>query len=151
MTGMKRRTISRAAAFRTQGVALKFPSSSWSGVRPDDGMVIFAVRAEDVIVDSEGSRCLLWAPDQDRADSPARQERLKHCILALGHGQAEGLLAFADGTEVDPALILSMRVERHRREYWAKWGSASRVLLPPLHQSPGWYAAPQYALAAQRG
>lgn len=148
LTRPNRKTLSRAAAFRAQGVALTYPSASWSGVRSDDGMVVFIVRAEDVIVDSEGFRCLLWAPNADRAQSPTRDERLEHCILAISHGQAEGLLAFADGTEVEPALILSIRVEQHRRQYWAKWGSASRVVPPSLYESPRSYAPPEYALAA---
>ena len=113
-------------------------------------MVVFIVRAEDVIVDSEGFRCLLWPPNADRAQSPTRDERLEHCILAISHGQAEGLLAFADGTEVEPSLVLSISVERHRRQYWAKWGSAGRVVPPSLYELPRWYAPPQYALAAKR-
>jgi hypothetical protein len=147
-TRLNRKTMSRAAAFSTLGVLVKYPSASWSGVRSDDGMVVFIVRAEDVIADSEGFRCLLWAPNTDRAESPARDERLNHCILAISHGQAEGLLAFADG-QVEPALILSIRVERHRRQYWAKWGSAGRVVPPSLYELPRSYAPPEYALAAK--
>lgn len=145
LTRLNRKTISRAAAFRTQDVALAYPAASWSGVRSDDGMVVFIVRAEDVIVDSEGFRCLLWAPHADR--SPTRDERLEHCLLAISHGQAEGLLAFADG-ELEPSLALSIRVERHRRQYWAKWGSAGRVVPPALYESSRGYAPPEYALAA---
>ncbi len=146
MTGLTRRRVSRAAAFTAQGVALKYPASSWSGVRSDDCMVVFAFRAEDVISDRGGSRCLLWAPS--RADSPAGHERLKHCMLALGHGQAEGMLAFLDGTEIDPALILPLRVERHHGGYWAKWGSVSSVLPLRPHRAAGWAIAPERALAA---
>ena len=143
-----RKTMSRAAAFKQHGVTVTLFSASWSGVRSADGMVVFIVRADDVIVDSEGFRCLLWAPDADRTQSPTREERLEHCILALSHGQAEGLLAFAEGTEVEPSLVLSIRVERHRRQYWAKWGSAGRVLPPALYESPRWDAPPEHALAA---
>lgn len=145
MSGRRYRALSRKAAFREQGVVLKYPSSSWSGVRGDDGMVLFAVKAEDVIVD----RCLLWAPDRNGSDSPAATERLKHCMLALHHGQAEGMLAFKDGAEIDPTLVLSMRVERHRRDYWAKWGSAACQMPPRLEQLPGWLAQRDYALAAR--
>jgi len=127
---------------------LEYPCSSWSGVRADDGMVVFAVRAEDVIVDGEGSRCLLWAPDAGRSDSPARAERLKHCMLALGNGQAEGLLAFENGTEIDPALVVSIRVARYRREYWAKWGSAVCAVPPWWQPMRGWLA-PEHVLAAR--
>lgn len=151
LTRPNRKTLSRAAAFRAQGVAVTYPSASWSGVRSDDGMVVFIVRAEDVIVDSEGFRCLLWSPNPDWAESRTRDERLKHCILAISHGQAEGLLAFADGTEVEPVLILSIRVEQHQRQYWAKWGSASRVVPPSLYDLPRSYAPPEYALAAKPG
>jgi hypothetical protein len=143
------RTMPRAAAFGAHGVALAYPCSSWSGVRANDGMVVFAVRAEDVLVDGEGSRCLLWAPQAGRTDSLARAERLKHCILALGNGQAEGLLAFENGTEIDPMLVLSIRVERYRREYWAKWGSAVCVVPPRLQRVPGWLGQPEHVLAAR--
>ncbi len=140
-------TMSRAAAFDEHGVVLEYPGSSWSGVRAVDGMVVFAVRAEEVIVDGEGSRCLLWAPEAGRTDSPAREERLKHCILALRNGQAEGLLAFENGTAIDPTLVLALRVARYRREYWAKWGSAACVLPPWLGRAPG-PLAPEHVLAA---
>jgi hypothetical protein len=143
-------TMSRAAAFGEHGIALEYPNSSWSGVRTNDGMVVFAVRAKDVIVDGQGSRCLLWAPDAGRTDALAREERLKHCILAIGNGQAEGLLAFENGSEIDPTLVLSLRVERYRGEYWAKWGSAVCVL-PPSLRVPGWLMQPQHALAAGAG
>lgn len=146
---LNRKTLSRAAAFRTQGVAVADPCESWSAVRSDDGMVVFIVRAEDVIVDSEGFRCLLWAPDAHRAQSATRDERLSHCILAISRGRAQGLLAFAEGTEVEPSRMVSLRVERHRRQYWAKWGSAHRVGPPALNTVPcRWYAPPEYALAA---
>jgi hypothetical protein len=93
---------------------------------------MFAVRAEEVVVDAEGSRCLLWAADRHRTDSRAGSERLKHCIRAARHGQAEGLLAFADGSRVDPSCVLFIRVECHHGEYWAKWGGATRALPPSL-------------------
>ena len=149
MSGRRYRALSRKAAFREQGVVLKYPSSSWSGVRGDDGMVLFALKAEDVIVDADGSRCLLWALDRNGGDSPASLERLKHCMRALRHGQAEGMLAFENGAQIDPTLVLSMQVERHRREYWAKWGSAVCQVPPRLEQLPGWLAKRDYALAAR--
>src|SRR5689334_1676614 len=109
------RTMPRMAAFGEQGVVLKYPSASWSGVRGVDGMVLFAVRAEEVVVDADGSRCLLWAPDRVQTACAVNAERLEHCMLALRHGQAEGMLAFQNGAEIDPRFVLSMRVERHRR------------------------------------
>ena len=118
------RMVSRATAFGEQGVALKYPSASWSGVRADDGMVLFAVRAEDVIADATGSRCLLWASFCNGAYSRASAERLQHCIRALHRGIAEGMLAFENGTQIDATTVLCMRVERYRGEYWAKWDSA---------------------------
>ena len=131
-----RRKISRRAAFAAQGVPLKVPAASWSGVRTDDGMVVFAVRVEDVIADAHGSRCLLWAPQADDAQTAVVDERLKHCLLALGHGQAEGMLAFDDGATVDAELVLAVRVERQRDRFWAKWGLAKMPLaLPP---ETGW-------------
>lgn len=141
------KTLSRTAAFGEQGVELKYPASSWSGVRGDDGMVLFAVRAEEVIVDGDGSRCLLWTPDWKQARSPASAERLEHCMLALQHGQAEGMLAFADGSQIDPTSVLSLRVERHRREYWAKWGSVACPMAPRREHLRPFFVG-DYALAA---
>ena len=122
---MQSKMVSRAAAFSAQGVTLRYPAASWSGVRGDDGMVVFAILAEDVIVDDQGSRCLLWSPALGRQRSLVKEERLRHCILALGHGHAESVLAFAGGLEVDPTLLLSIRVARHRKEYWAQWPARS--------------------------
>lgn len=127
--------LSPAAALRAHGVTPKYALTGWSGVRGDDGMVVFVLCAEDIINDSEGARCLLWAPGGD--DSAARRERLEHCIRALRHGQAEVLLAFARGAQVDSSVALAVRVERHRREYWAKWGSASRVIMPAANAAAG--------------
>jgi hypothetical protein len=128
-------TLPPAAALRAHGVTPKYPLTGRSGVRADDGMVLFVLCAEDIITDSEGARCLLWAPGGD--DSAARRERLEHCIRALGHGQAEALLALARGTQVDSSVAFAVRVERHRREYWAKWGSASRLIMPAAHGTLG--------------
>ncbi len=63
------------------------------GVRADDGMVVFAVRADEVVRDAEGSRCLLWQAPYDGTDSPAQRERLQHCRLALLHRSAEARTA----------------------------------------------------------
>lgn len=117
------RRISRSAAFAAQGVALKYPAASWSGVRSDDRMVVFAIHARDVLGDHEGFSCALWTPARGEFDSPARRERLEHCRLALQCGGAEGLLAYGETAEMDPAFLLSMRLDRQGREYWARWGT----------------------------
>jgi hypothetical protein len=122
---MQSKMVSRAVAFGAQGVTLKYPAASWSGVRGNDGMVVFAILAEDVIVDGQGSRSLLWGPDLARQRSLVKEERLRHCVLALRHGQAEGVLAFEGGLEVDATLVLSLRVARHQEEYWAQWPARS--------------------------
>jgi hypothetical protein len=116
------RRLSRTDAFREQGVSLKFPSSSWSGVRADDGMVVFALPANGVLSDWSGSRCLLWQPRSD-ADKRERRERLDHCRLALLRGGAEALLVYGEAEQVDREAVLAIRVERLHREYWARWGS----------------------------
>lgn len=59
------------------------------------------------------------------------------------------MLAFEDGAEVDPTLVLSMLVQRYRGEYWAKWGSAACQVGPTLERLPGWLAPRDYALAAR--
>ena len=53
--------LSRARAFEWHGVTLKFPARSRSGVRADDGMVVFALPAAQVRLDDWGCSCLLWA------------------------------------------------------------------------------------------
>jgi len=129
----KTTTLSRAEALRAHGAAPTNPSASWSGIRNDDGMVLFVLCAEDIRTDSAGTRCLLWSPGG--GDSPERRERLEHCLRAVEHGQAEALLASARGMCVDPRLVLGVRVERHRGEYWAKWGSAGRMVMPPAYDA----------------
>ncbi|HKU72137.1 MAG TPA: hypothetical protein VJQ51_14980 [Burkholderiales bacterium] len=125
--------VSRAMALRAQGAAPKYALTGWSAIRADDGMVVFVLPAEEIVSDVAGSRCLLWAPGG--AESAARRERYEHCARALQHGQAEALVAFAHGTRVDPAGVLAVRVERQRSEYWAKWGSAARVVTPSAHDA----------------
>lgn len=143
---MQPKMVSRAVAFSAQGVTLRYPAASWSGVRGDDGMVVFAILAEDVLVDDQGSRCLLWGPDLARQRSLVKEERLEHCILALRQGQAEGVLAFEGGFEVDPTHVLSIRVAQHRKEYWAQWGAPGWALSSGRNRMP-WFAG-EYALAA---
>jgi hypothetical protein len=133
--GAKTSMLSRAAALRAHGAAPTYPSASWSGIRNDDGMVLFVLCAEDILADSAGTRCLLWSPGE--GNSPERCERLEHCIRAIEYGQAEALLASARGMRVDPRRLLAVRVERYRREYWAKWGSAGHAAMPPAYVALG--------------
>jgi hypothetical protein len=122
------RRLSRPDAFAAQGVALKFPARSWSGVRSDDGAVVLAIRAADVIVDEYGCHCLLWAPFGEDAACPSKQERREHCRLAVLHGAAEGLLAYGDSAEVSPELGFSLRVQQRRGAYWAKWSPTAAAV-----------------------
>jgi hypothetical protein len=123
--------LSRYRAFELRGVTLKNPARSWGGVRAGDGVVILALWADDILSDDRGSSCLLWArhgnPAHGCSDSDSRQERLQHCRLAALHGGAEGLLVYGDTAAIDPDILLALRVVKHGEEYWAKWGSVTRL------------------------
>lgn len=134
------RRLSRAVAFEAQGVALRHPWHSWSGVRGCDGGVVFAMRSTDVQVDDRGSRCLLWAP----AFAPAadfewtsHQERLAHCALATRHGAAAGLVSYGVENAFDPDEVLALRVMRVGKQYWAKWGVVARARRSKRFWVPG--------------
>lgn len=118
--------VSRVAAFRAQGVALKYARSSWSGVRGDDRMVVFAIRAEEIMVDAEGSRCLLWRSGE-LSGTPAELERHRHCTLALLHGKAEAMLAHGETAEMDADVVLAIRVVASGGQFWATWASRARA------------------------
>jgi hypothetical protein len=124
-----RRKISRVQAFAEQGVSLRFPARSWSGVRVDDGAVVIAVREAEVQSAFDGFRCLLWSPVIEGAtewiDRPAKAERLQHCRLALLNGGAEGLVVASPCGGVNADSVLRLRVELRNGEYWAFWGSAA--------------------------
>lgn len=137
------RRVSRSAAFQAQGVTLKYMASSWSGVRADDGMVVFAISADQVLVDPEGSRCLLWRP-AELGDARAQRERLQHCELALVHGRAEALLAYGDAGQMDAGVVLAIRVVALGGQYWARWNSRARLQASAGH---GPRLAPHYACA----
>jgi hypothetical protein len=123
------RRISRTDAFAAQGVTLTYPQHSWSGIREDDGAVVIAMREADIESALDGFRCLLWSPAMEGAAQSvygcARRERLKHCRLAVLLGGAEGLLVAAGSAQVERDVLLSLRVELRRGEYWALWGSAA--------------------------
>jgi hypothetical protein len=126
------RTLSRIEAFKAQGVSLKYPTRSWSGVRWEDGVVVIAMRDADIQVQEEGLSCLLWIPVIEGAtswsDSPSKQERLEHCRLAVLHGGADGLIVCGEAARVKADALLSLRVEKRRDQYWARWGPTARVL-----------------------
>lgn len=96
-----------------------------------DGAIVFAIRAEEVMLDEHGCKALLWAPDAgEGCDEAAAQERLKHCRLAAKHGRAVGLLVYAEQRGVGAGRSLSLRVKKTGSEYWAMWKTQSRRLEP---------------------
>jgi hypothetical protein len=141
-----RRKVSRVEAFAEQGVSLRFPARSWSGVRADDGAVVIALREGEVQSALDGFRCLLWAPVIEGAtewiDRPAKAERLQHCRLALLNGGAEGLVVGGPRGEVNADGALELGVELRQGEYWAFWGSVACAYgvrdgrLTPDHATP---------------
>ena len=126
--------LSRARAFRCHGVALKFPARSRSGVRSDDGMVVFAMPAAAVRMDIWGCMCPLWLPADRASESEASraisEEVLEHCRLAVRHAMAEGFVLDPDATLPHGPELLALRVVKAGEEYWAKWGCAARAELP---------------------
>ncbi|MFN2645788.1 MAG: hypothetical protein ABR570_12405 [Burkholderiales bacterium] len=133
--------VSRAKAFQLHGVTPRSRVWSRGGVRSDGG-VMLALRIEDVQRSGAANVCLLWAPNIDNArpwsDSPAGQERLEHCRLALERGVAEGVLAYGgEATDaaseriggkaerVDAENVLKLEVESREGEYWARWTSGT--------------------------
>lgn len=146
------RLLSRARAFEMQGVSLKYPSRSWSGVRCDDGTVVLAVWAPHVQMDAEGGSVLLWAPRvhgcPGGADRASRQERFEHCRLALCRGYADGLLAYGEAADVDPNKVLALRIFSLGDEYWARWVGSSRAVEPSLHSKQRLAAVAVNRLAA---
>ena len=126
--------LSIARAFEWLGVTLKFPSLSRSGVRGDDGMIVFAMPSAQVRVNDWGSSCPLWLPSgtgpRREMGRPSDLERLQHCLLAAGHGIAEGFLLDGDDAPAAPAEALALRVVKTGGEYWATWGATARARLP---------------------
>ena len=115
------RLIPRLRAFEARGVSLKYPSRSRSGVRADDGAVILAIRARDLRRHRRGSRCVVWAPGEARgAMDPVSRDLLEHCRLAALRGNAEGLITYGEAAQVDPDVVLPIRVVRRGAQYWAE-------------------------------
>ena len=116
-------------AFWAQGVSLKYPVRSRSGIRSDNGAVVIAMDQVDVQASADGFRCRLWAPGARFAacadDWPSMKERLEHCRLAARQGGADGLL-ITPGATIEPGVILTLCVERRGLEYWASWGNTAR-------------------------
>jgi hypothetical protein len=123
--------LSIARAFEWRGVTLKFPSLSRSGVRGDDGMVVFAIPRARVHVNDWGCSCPLWLPSDAGPgrgeDDAGGLERLQHCRLAIRHGEAEGFLLDGDVAPAAQSEALALRVVKAGAEYWATWGTVARA------------------------
>jgi hypothetical protein len=131
--------LSVGQAFKAQGVTLKYPARSRSGIRSEDGAVVIAIEEPDVLSSAEGFCCRLWAPLSEGcavgADWASTKERREHCRLAARHGGADGLLVKA-GALVDANVVLTLHVARRGAEYWATWGTIARSQLGLVHRSP---------------
>jgi hypothetical protein len=131
--------IPRSRAFQAQGVWLRDARTSWSGVRKEDGAIVFGLWAGAVDSGDGGCACLLWKPNDDGerpwSDSAAGRERLEHCVAALRRGGGEGLLVHGEAapgllpedrarsiTGIAPDKVVKFRVEKRGEEYWAVWG-----------------------------
>jgi hypothetical protein len=133
--------LTRARAFYSRGVLLSLPAHSRSGVRDDDGMVVFAMPAAAVRIDECGCLCPLWLPadraGEDGVDRAISEEMLEHCRLAVHQGLAEGFLLYGDTSLARRASErLALRVVKTGVEYWAKWGAAA-LAEPPRRQACG--------------
>jgi hypothetical protein len=148
-----KRLVSRAKAFSVLGVFLRNDTWSRSGISRED-VVVFALWAEDVLYDSRGARCLLWAPNIDGgrpwSDTEAGGERLHHCRTAAARGSAKGLLVYGERVEgvlpeeraaridgVDTGTVVAMRIEKRDAEFWGCWHGTGRELPPE-----GWRLRP---------
>jgi hypothetical protein len=117
-------------AFDAQGVTLRYPSHSWSGVRGTDGAVVIAIRATCIQVDDGGCSCLLWSPAiaaKEWMERASHEERLEHCRLAVRYGAADGLLAYGERAAFDADEVIALLVVKVGDRYWARWGSVARA------------------------
>jgi hypothetical protein len=124
---MANRAVLRARFFQSHRVTIEFHARSRSGVREEDGMVVFAMPTERVKVDGWGCSCVLWAGCDRLLDDAISRETLRHCRLALQHGVAEGFLLGKDHAPMQGQELLALRVVKIGREYWARWGYAVRA------------------------
>ena len=126
--------LTRARAFYSQGVLLTLPAHSRSGVRNEDGMVVFAMPATAVSMDACGCLCPLWLPADDAGEEGLHRaisdELLEHCRLAVRSGLAEGFLLHGDAALAHASELLALRVVKTGKAYWAKWGAAARAEVP---------------------
>jgi hypothetical protein len=126
--------LTRARAFYSRGVLLSLPARSRSGVRDDDGMVVFAMPARAVRIDEGGCLCPLWLPadrpGEEGFDRAISEEILEHCRLAEHHGLAEGFLLYGDASLARASELLALHVVKSGVEYWARWGAAALAELP---------------------
>lgn len=142
--------ISLAQAFSAEGVTLRDPQLSWSGIRDADGAVVIAIRRTDIQRTPHGFRCLLWSPLDERergcSAEPRMEERLIHCRLALLIGAADGLEVCGSPHYVQSGSLLAMQVEKWDQQYWATWRSAAPVAARRV--MPQWQSEPAPMLAA---
>ena len=114
-----------------QIIAIRNDAPSRSGVREEDGVVVFAMPAAAVLVDDAGFSCLLWAPASNDL------ETLRHCRLAIRNGMAEGFLLYGEAVSACHGEMLSLRIVKVRQEYWARWGGMARDIVPQQCASVG--------------
>ena len=124
---MANRAVLRARFFQRHGVTLESHARSRSGVREEDGMVVFAMLIERVRVDAWGCSCLLWTSCDRLLDDAISVVTLRHCRLAVQNGVAEGFLLGRHHAPMERQELLALRVVNVGREYWAKWGHAVRA------------------------
>ncbi|MBV9189647.1 MAG: hypothetical protein JO292_00680 [Betaproteobacteria bacterium] len=124
---MKNGAVLRARFFHSHGVALQSESRSRSGVREEDGVVVFAMPLERVSVDAWGCSCLLWASSGRALEDVLSLETLRHCRLAVQQGVAEGFLLDRDQAPMEGPELLAIRVVKINTGFWARWGTAARA------------------------
>ncbi len=113
----------RASAFLARGVTLKSPDSL-SGIRESDGVVVFAISADEVRADRRGYCSLLWAGGRRAAsgtiERASNEERLEHCRIALRQGRGEGFLVHTGEAPYAGAPI-ALSIVLAGEKYWARW------------------------------
>lgn len=124
---MKNGAVLRARFFHSHGVALESESRSKSGVREEDGIVVFAMACERVSVDAWGCSCLLWTSSNRESHDALCLETLRHCKLAVQQGVAEGFLLDRNQAPVEGPELLALRVVKIGTEFWARWGTSARA------------------------
>ena len=126
---MANRAVLRARFFQSHGVTLESHARSRSGVREEDGMVVFAMPVERVRSTHgvAASCCGLAAIACAMTRSAWRR-----CTIADSPFSTASPRAFCSaGTTRQWSVreLLALRVVKVGREYWAKWGHAVRAEL----------------------